>query len=78
MLCYTVHMSSIQAKYFNRDEEGKSGTKMRCGVQVGGSSGRALPQTSGKNAVCFTYAWVWSLKEVLLFRVPPWPQHQGR
>jgi len=21
---------------------------------------------------------VWSLKEVLLFRVPPWPQHQGR
>jgi hypothetical protein len=21
---------------------------------------------------------VWSLKEVLLFRVPPWPQHQVR
>ena len=21
---------------------------------------------------------VWGLKEVLLFRVPPWPQHQGR
>ena len=21
---------------------------------------------------------VWSLKEVLLFRVPPWPQHQGQ
>jgi hypothetical protein len=28
MLDYTVHMSSIQAKYFNRDEEEKSGTKM--------------------------------------------------
>jgi hypothetical protein len=27
MLDYTAHMSSIQAKYFNRDEEGKSGTK---------------------------------------------------
>jgi hypothetical protein len=51
MLDYTVHMSSIQAKYFNRDEAGKSGAKMRCGVQVGGLSGGALPQTSGKNAV---------------------------
>jgi hypothetical protein len=28
MLDYTAHMSSIQAKYFNRDEEEKSGTKM--------------------------------------------------
>jgi hypothetical protein len=28
MLDYTVHMSSIQAKYFNRNEEEKSGTKM--------------------------------------------------
>jgi hypothetical protein len=28
MLDYTAHMSSIKAKYFNRDEEEKSGTKM--------------------------------------------------
>src|SRR5262249_20037976 len=28
MLDYTAHMSSIQGKYFNRDEEEKSGTKM--------------------------------------------------
>src|SRR5262249_1120815 len=39
MLDYTAHMSSIQAKYFNRDEEGKSGAQRRCGVQVGGSPG---------------------------------------
>jgi hypothetical protein len=25
---YAAHMSNIQAKYFNRDEEEKSGTKM--------------------------------------------------
>ena len=28
MLDYTEHMSRIQAKYFNRDKEEKSGTKM--------------------------------------------------
>src|SRR5262249_10949019 len=39
MLDYAAHMSSIQAKYFNRDEEGKSSAKMRCGVQVGGAPG---------------------------------------
>src|SRR5262249_47805169 len=37
MLDYTVHMSSIQAKYW--DEEEKSGAKRRCGVQVGGAPG---------------------------------------
>jgi hypothetical protein len=39
MLDYTAHMSSIQAKYFNRDEEEKNGAKRRCGVQVGGAPG---------------------------------------
>src|SRR5262249_835725 len=53
MVDYTVHMSSIQEKYFNRDEEGKSGTKMRCGVQVGGSPGVRSYRHRRKNAVYF-------------------------
>src|SRR5262245_28507010 len=51
----SAHMSSIQAKYFNRDEEGKSGTKMRCGVQVEGSPGVRSSRHRRKNAVYFTY-----------------------
>src|SRR5215468_7899714 len=55
MLDYTAHMSSIQAKYFNRDEEEKSGTKMRCGVQVGGAPGVRFHRHRSKNTVYFTY-----------------------
>ena len=52
MLDYTAHMSSIQAKYFNRDEEkGKKRYTEAMRRPGGGSSGGALPQTSGKNAV---------------------------
>jgi len=53
-LDYTVHMSSIQAKYFNRDEEEKSGAKMRCGVQVGGAPGVRSHRHRAK-MLCFTY-----------------------
>jgi hypothetical protein len=58
MLDYTAHMSSIQAKYFNRDKEEKSGAKMRCGVQVGGAPGVHSRRHRRKNTVCFTYPFV--------------------
>ena len=120
-LDYTEHMSSIQAKYLNRDEEEKSGAKMRCGVQVGGAPGVRSHRHRAKmpfvlpihvyHNFCLPHAslrqplsqplpthghgsaqmWqprtpamaagltdhVWTLREVLLFRVPPWPQPAG-
>ena len=45
-------------------------------TNCGGSVKQWRPCTPARAAGLTDH--VWSLKEVLLFRVPPWPQHQGR